>query len=90
MEQLYEEEGEDEEEVEGEDEEDQTEVEYKFQQVPSKTPIKRVQKNQPLDQIIENKDARVETRRRIHSLEQTHLALLPMIESSSFEEASKD
>jgi hypothetical protein len=42
MEQLYEEEAEDEEQVEGEDEEDQTEVEDQVQQVPPKTPRKRV------------------------------------------------
>jgi hypothetical protein len=63
---LYEEEAKDEEEVEEEDEEDQTEVEEKVQQVPPKTPSKRVQKNHPSDQIIGNKDAGVETRRRIH------------------------
>ena len=40
-----------------------------------KTPSRRVQKNHPSDQIIGNKDAGVETRRRIHSPEQTHLAL---------------
>jgi hypothetical protein len=65
MEQISKEEVEDEEEVEGEDEEDQKEVEEKVQQVPPKTPSKRVQKNHPSDQIIGNKDARVETRRRI-------------------------
>jgi hypothetical protein len=63
MEQLYKEEAEDEEEVEGEDEEDQTKVEDQVQQVPPNTPRKRVQKNHPSDQIIGNKDARVETRR---------------------------
>jgi DNA-directed RNA polymerase specialized sigma24 family protein len=42
MEQLYEEEEEDEKEVEGEDEEDLTEEEDKVQQVPPKTPRKRV------------------------------------------------
>jgi hypothetical protein len=78
------------EEVEGEDEEDQTEVEEQVQQVPPKTPSKRVQKNHPSYQIIENKDAGVETRRRICSLEQIHLALSSTIEPNSFEEASKD
>ena len=67
MEQLYEEESKDEEEVEEEDEENLTEEEEKFQQVSPKTPSKRVQKNHPSDQIIGNKDAGVETRRRIHS-----------------------
>jgi hypothetical protein len=41
-------------------------------------------------QIIGNKDAGVETRRRIHSPEQQHLALLSTIELSSFEEANRD
>jgi hypothetical protein len=65
MEQLYEEETKDEKEVEGEDEEDLIEAEEKVQQVPPKTPSRRVQKNHPSDQIIGNKDAGVETRRRI-------------------------
>jgi hypothetical protein len=90
MEQLYEEEAEDEEEVEGEDEEDQIEVEEQVQQVPPKTPSKRVQKNHPSDQIIRNKDAGVETRRRICSPEQMHLALSSTIEPNNFEEANKD
>jgi hypothetical protein len=51
---------------------------------------RRVQKNHHSDQIIGNKDARVETRRRIHSLEQTHLTLTSMIEPTYFEEAKKD
>jgi hypothetical protein len=58
--------------------------------VPPKTPSKRVQKNHPSDQIIGNKDARVETRRRIRSPEQMHLAFLSTIEPNSFEEANKD
>jgi hypothetical protein len=58
--------------------------------VPPKTPRKRVQKNHPLDQIIGNKDAGVETRRRIHSPKQTHLALSSTIEPKKFEEANKD
>jgi hypothetical protein len=58
--------------------------------VSPKTPSKRVQKNHPSDQIIGNKDAGVETRRRICSLEQTHLTLLSIIEPNYFEEASKD
>jgi hypothetical protein len=49
-----------------------------------------VQKNHPSEQIIGNKDAGVETRRRICSPEQQHLAVLSTIESSSFEEANKD
>jgi len=88
MEQLFEEEAEDE--VEEEDEENLTETEEQVQQVSPKTPSKRVQKNHPSDQIIGNKDAGVETRRKIRSLEQTHLALLYTIEPNYFEEASKD
>jgi hypothetical protein len=90
MECLYEEEAKDKEELEREDEKDQREVEEKVQQVPPKTPRKRVQKNHPSDHIIGNKDAGVETRIRIHSPEQTHLTLLSTIEQNNFEEASKD
>jgi hypothetical protein len=89
MEQLFEEE-EEEDEVEEEYEHNPKETEEKVQQVSPKTPRKRVQKNHPSDQIIGNKDAEVETRRKIHSLEQTHLALLSTIEPNSFEEANKD
>jgi hypothetical protein len=84
MEQLFEEEDEKEEE-EDEDEENPTEVEEQVQQVSPKTPSKRVQKNHPLDQIIGNKDVVVETRRKIRSPEQTHLALLSTIEPNCFE-----
>jgi hypothetical protein len=90
MEQIFEEEYEKEEEEEDEDEENLTEVEDKVQQVSPKTPSKRVQKNHPSDQIIGNTDAGVETRRKIRSPEQTHLALLSTIEPNYFEEASKD
>jgi hypothetical protein len=86
MEQFFEEEEED----KDEDEENLTEVEEQVQQVSPKTPSKRVQKNHPSDQIILNKDAGVETRRKIHSPEQTHLTLLSTIEPNCFEEASKD
>jgi hypothetical protein len=58
--------------------------------VSPKTPSRRVHKNHPSYQIIGNKDAGVETRRRIHSPEQTHLALLSTIEPNCFEEANKD
>jgi hypothetical protein len=58
--------------------------------VPPKTPSRRVQKNHPLDQIIGNKDARVETRRTMLSPKQTYLSLSSMIEPTYFEEASKD
>jgi hypothetical protein len=88
MEQLFEEETEDE--VEEEDEENPTETEEQVQQVSPKTPSRRVQNNHPSDQIIGNKDAGVETRRKIHSPEQTHLALLSTIEPNCFEEANKD
>jgi hypothetical protein len=85
MKQLFEEE-----EEEDEDEDNPTEVEEQVQQVSPKTPSKRVQKNHPSDQIIGNKDAGVETRRKIHSPEQTHVALLSTIEPNCFEEANKD
>jgi hypothetical protein len=58
--------------------------------VSPKTPRRQVQKNHPSDQIIGNKDVGVETRRRIRSPEQTHLALLSTIEPNSFEETNKD
>jgi hypothetical protein len=58
--------------------------------VSPKIPSKQVQKNHSSDQIIGNKDAGVETRRKIRSPEQTHLALLSTIEPNCFEEASKD
>jgi hypothetical protein len=92
MEQIFEEEDEKEEEEEDEDEdkENPTEVVEQVQQVFPNTPSKRVQKNHPSDQIIGNKDAGVETRRKIRSLEQTHLALLSTIEPNCFEEAIKD
>jgi hypothetical protein len=92
MEQLFEEEDEKEEEEEDEDEDEENprEVEEKVQKVSPKTPSKRVQKNHPLDQIIGNKYAGVETRRKICSPEQTHLALLSTIEQNCFEEANKD
>jgi hypothetical protein len=73
VEQVYEEEANDEEVQKGKMKKIRTEVEEKFQQVPPKTPRKRVQKNHPSDQIIGNKDAGVETRRRICSPEQLHL-----------------
>jgi hypothetical protein len=58
--------------------------------VPPKTPTRRVQKNHPSDQIIGNKDEGVETRRRICSPEQMHLALSSMIELNYLEEANKE
>jgi hypothetical protein len=90
MEQLFEEEDEKEVEEEDEDEENPTEAEEQVQKVSPKTPNKRVQKNHPLDQIIGNKDAVVETRRKTLLPEQTHLALLSTIEPNCFEEVSKD
>jgi hypothetical protein len=90
MEQLFEEEYEKEVEEEDEDEENSTEAEEKVHKVSPKTPSKQIQKNHPLDQIIGNKDAGVVTRRKIHSLEQTHLALLSTIEPNCFEESNKD
>jgi hypothetical protein len=90
MEQLFEEEDEKQVEEEDEDEENVTKAEEKVQKVSPKTPSKRVQKIHPLDQIIGNKYAGVETRRKICSPEQTHLALLSTIEPNCFEEANKD
>jgi FtsZ-interacting cell division protein YlmF len=90
MKKLFEEDDKKEEEDEDEDEENLTEVEEQVQQVSPKTPSKRVQENHPSDQIIGNKDAGVETRRKIRSPEQTHLALLSTIEPKCFEEANKD
>jgi hypothetical protein len=58
--------------------------------VPPKTYRKRVQKNHPSYHIIGNKDAGVETRRRICSPEQMHLELLSTIEPNNFEEANKN
>jgi hypothetical protein len=46
-----------------------TEAKEKVQQVPPKTPSSRIQKNNPSYQIIGNKDAGVDTRRRICSPE---------------------
>jgi transposase InsO family protein len=89
MEQIFKEE-ETEYEVEEEDEENPTEIEEKVHQVSPNTPRKRVRKNHPSNQIIGNKDAGVETRRKIRSPEQTHLALLSTIEEHFFEEANKD
>jgi hypothetical protein len=78
-EQPSEEEVEDEKEVEEEDENEENliEVEDQVQQVSPRTPIKRVQKNHPLDQIIGNKDVGVETRRKIHSPKQTVVGKSP-------------
>jgi hypothetical protein len=89
MEQLFEEE-EAEDEVEERDEKNPTETKEQVQQVSPKTPSKRVQKNHPSNQIIRNKNAGVETRRKIRSPEQTHLQLLSTIEPNCFEEAKKD
>jgi hypothetical protein len=90
MEHILEEEEEDEKEVEEEYEKNLKEEKQKVHQVRPKTPTRQVQNNHPPDHIIANKDAKVETRRRIHSPEQTHLALTYMIEPTYFEEASKD
>jgi hypothetical protein len=49
-----------------------------------------VQKNHPSEQIIGNKYAGVETRRRIRSPEQKNLALLSTVEPNSFEESIQD
>ena len=83
MEQLCEKETKDE--KEGEDEEDPIETEDQVQQVTPKMPRRQVQKNHPSNQIIGNKDAGVETRRRICSPKKTHLELTYMIEATYFE-----
>jgi hypothetical protein len=67
-----------------------TEEEEKVQQVTQKIPSIRVQKNHPSYQIIRNKYIGVETRRKIRSPKQTHLALTSTIEPTYFEEAIKD
>jgi hypothetical protein len=90
MKQLFEKEDEKEEEEKMKMKRIRRELEEQVQQVSPKTPSKRVQKNHPSDQIIGNKDAGVETRRKIRSPEQTHLALLSTIEPNYFEEANKD
>jgi hypothetical protein len=93
MEQVHKEEAKEEEVVEGEDEENKLEYEEKEQQdiqVPPKTPRKQIHKNHPSAQIIGNKYARDETRRRIHSLEQLHLTLISSIDLRNFGETNKD
>ena len=90
MEQPYEEEAKDEKQVEGEYEEDMKKSKEKVQQVCLKTPNRHVQKNHHSYQIIGNKDAGVETRRRMCSPEQTRLALTSRIEPTYFEEANKN
>jgi hypothetical protein len=88
MEQIYEEETKDE--KEGEDEEDLIETKEQVQHVTPKTPSRQVQKNHPSYHIIINKDVGVESRRRISSPEQMHLALTSTIELTYFEEDNKD
>ena len=58
-------------------------------QTPSRTPNRRVQKNHPLEQIIGDRSAGVETRRRrqAQTPEQGHFSLLSTVEPSNFEEA---
>jgi hypothetical protein len=77
---------EDEENTEAEQEED----DQKNIHISPKTPSRRVQKNHPSEHIIGNKYAGVETRRKLCSPEQRHLALFSTVEPSSFEEASTD
>jgi hypothetical protein len=80
-------------EVEEEEEKPEAEQEEDDQQnlqISPKTPSRRVQKNHPPEQIIGNKDAGVETQRKLCSPEQRHLALLSTVEPNSFEEANTD
>jgi hypothetical protein len=60
--------------------------------MPFGTPIHRVQKNHPLEQIIGDINGGVETRgsRRVSTPEQRHLALLSIVEPNIFEESSND
>jgi hypothetical protein len=58
--------------------------------VSPNTPSKQAEKNHPLDLIIGNKDAGVETGKIICSPEQMHLTLLSTIEPNNFEEANND
>jgi hypothetical protein len=61
-------------------------------QTPPMTPNRHVQNNHPSEQIIGDRSARVETRRRrqAHTLEQGHFSLLSRVELSNFEEAIND
>ena len=61
-------------------------------QTPSKTPKCWVQKNHPLKHIIEDKSARIETRRRrkVGTPEKWNFSLLSIVDPSSFEEAKND
>jgi hypothetical protein len=61
-------------------------------QTPSRTPNHWVQKNHPLEQIIGDKNAGIETRGRKQACtpEQRHLSLLSTVEPNNFEEANND
>ena len=49
------------------------------------------QKNHPASQIIGEKDKGVQTRRKqIKTTEQSHIALISMLEPKNFNEANKD
>jgi hypothetical protein len=81
------------EEVEEEEEQPEAEKEKDDPQnvhIPPKNPSQWVQENHPSEQIIGNKDVGVETRRKLHSPEQIHLALLPTVKPNSFEQANID
>ena len=61
-------------------------------QPPCKTPKRWVQKNHPPEQIIGDKSAGMETKRRrqVHTPKQVHLSLLSTVEPRIFEEAKND
>ena len=85
-----------EEEQEDQEEEHQDEEEERSSQqepqTPLKTPNRRVQKNHPSTQIIGDKSAGVETRRRKQgeTPKQAHLSLMSVIEPKNVEEAKRD
>jgi transposase InsO family protein len=61
------------------------------QQTTSNPSSRITQKNHPASQIIGEKDKGVQTRRRIiKDTEQSHIALISMVEPKNFNEASKD
>jgi len=59
-------------------------------QISPKIPSKRIQKNHPLERIIGNMDTGVETRRKLCSPKQIHIALLSIVEPNNFQEANID
>jgi hypothetical protein len=61
------------------------------QQSTTNSSSRIIQKNHPASQIIGEKDKGVQTRRKIIKIiEQSHIALISMLEPKNFNEASKD